>query len=73
MSVGARLSRVRAGGLLDDGSDACQSRRVKSCGPSGSQDLAFLGLVAIIAGVAAAMLPARHASRLNVLEAPQYE
>jgi ABC-type antimicrobial peptide transport system permease subunit len=30
-------------------------------------------LVAIAAGVAAAVLPARRASRLNVLEALQYE
>jgi ABC-type antimicrobial peptide transport system permease subunit len=29
--------------------------------------------VAIVAGVAAAVLPARRASRLNVLEALQYE
>jgi ABC-type antimicrobial peptide transport system permease subunit len=32
-----------------------------------------LGLVAIIAGVAAAILAVRRASRLNVLEALQYE
>jgi hypothetical protein len=63
MSFGARLSQLRAIGLLDAGGDACQSRRVKSCGPSGSQDLAFLGVVAIIAGVSAAFLPARPAPR----------
>jgi hypothetical protein len=28
--------------LLDGGTGACQSRPVKSCGPSGSQDLAFV-------------------------------
>jgi hypothetical protein len=28
---------------LDGNAGACQSRRVKSCGPSGSQDLAFCG------------------------------
>jgi ABC-type antimicrobial peptide transport system permease subunit len=31
------------------------------------------GLVAVIAGIGAAVLPARRASRLNVLEALQYE
>jgi putative ABC transport system permease protein len=35
--------------------------------------LAIFALVAIVAGVAAAVLPARRASRLNVLEALQYE
>jgi putative ABC transport system permease protein len=30
-------------------------------------------VIAVIAGVAAAVLPARRASRLNVLEALQYE
>jgi putative ABC transport system permease protein len=35
--------------------------------------LAVFALVAIGAGIAAAVLPARRASRLNVLEALQYE
>ena len=40
--------RFREGGpphpaVLDGEAAACQSRRVKSCGPSGSQDLAFAG------------------------------
>jgi putative ABC transport system permease protein len=34
--------------------------------------VAFL-IVAIVAGMAAAILPARRAARLNVLEALQYE
>jgi putative ABC transport system permease protein len=36
-------------------------------------ELVGFTLVAIVAGVAAAILPARRASRLNVLEALQYE
>jgi putative ABC transport system permease protein len=35
--------------------------------------LAVFVVVAIVAGVLAAVLPARRASRLNVLEALQYE
>jgi putative ABC transport system permease protein len=35
--------------------------------------LVIFAVVAIVAGVAAAVLPARRASRLNVLEALQYE
>jgi putative ABC transport system permease protein len=35
--------------------------------------LGVFGLVAVIAGIGAAVLPARRASRLNVLEALQYE
>jgi putative ABC transport system permease protein len=35
--------------------------------------LAVFALVAVLAGLAAALLPARRASRLNVLEALQYE
>jgi putative ABC transport system permease protein len=35
--------------------------------------LATFAAVAVIAGVLAAILPARRASRLNVLEALQYE
>jgi putative ABC transport system permease protein len=35
--------------------------------------LAVFALVAVIAGVLAAILPARRASRLDVLEALQYE
>jgi putative ABC transport system permease protein len=35
--------------------------------------LVVFGLVAVTAGVLAAILPARRASRLNVLEALQYE
>jgi putative ABC transport system permease protein len=34
--------------------------------------IAFV-VVAIVAGIAAAVLPARRAARLNVLEALQYE
>jgi putative ABC transport system permease protein len=37
------------------------------------QTLAGFTLVAVVAGVAAAILPARRASRLNVLDALQYE
>jgi putative ABC transport system permease protein len=36
-------------------------------------DLAAFTLVAVLAGVGAAVLPARRASRLNVLSALQYE
>jgi len=36
-------------------------------------ELVGFTLVAVVAGVAAAILPARRASRLNVLEALQYE
>jgi putative ABC transport system permease protein len=39
--------------------------------PVGS--LVVFAVIAVIAGVAAAVLPARRASRLNVLEALQYE
>src|SRR5205823_13395624 len=39
----ASSSRMRRRTPLDDEPAPCQSRRVKSCGPSGSQDLAFLG------------------------------
>jgi putative ABC transport system permease protein len=35
--------------------------------------LAVFALVAVLAGVLAAVLPARRASRLNVLKALQYE
>jgi putative ABC transport system permease protein len=35
--------------------------------------LAIFTCVAVVAGVLAAILPARRASRLNVLEALQYE
>ncbi len=35
--------------------------------------LAAFTLVAVLAGIGAAILPARRASRLNVLEALQYE
>lgn len=39
----SRLGRLAARRLgLDGEARACHSRRVKSCGPSGSQDLAFL-------------------------------
>jgi putative ABC transport system permease protein len=37
------------------------------------QTLAGFTLVAVIAGIGAAILPARRASRLNVLDALQYE
>ena len=37
------------------------------------QTLAGFTLVAILAGVAAAIMPARWASRLNVLDALQYD
>jgi putative ABC transport system permease protein len=37
------------------------------------RSLAIFVIVAIAAGVLAAILPARRASRLNVLEALQYE
>jgi putative ABC transport system permease protein len=35
--------------------------------------LAIFSVIAIVAGVLAAIVPARRASRLNVLEALQYE
>jgi putative ABC transport system permease protein len=37
------------------------------------QTLAAFTLVAVIAGIGAAILPARRASRLNVLDALHYE
>ncbi len=37
------------------------------------QTLAAFTLLAVLAGIGAAILPARRASRLNVLEALQYE
>ena len=37
------------------------------------QTLLVFTLVAVLAGIGAAVMPARRASRLNVLEALQYE
>jgi putative ABC transport system permease protein len=37
------------------------------------QTLAAFTLLAVIAGIGAAVMPARRASKLNVLEALQYE
>jgi putative ABC transport system permease protein len=37
------------------------------------KSLGIFVIVAIVAGIVAAILPARRASRLNVLEALQYE
>jgi hypothetical protein len=42
------LLLVDLGSGLDESNPACHSRGVKSCWPSGSQDLAFLGEVALL-------------------------
>ena len=42
MIVVATMMCVSGRSRVDGSGCACQSRRVKSCGPSGSQDLAFL-------------------------------
>jgi hypothetical protein len=41
-TTSARTASASVQGVLDGEAAACQSRRVKSCGPSGSQDLALL-------------------------------
>jgi putative ABC transport system permease protein len=38
-----------------------------------TQELAYFVLLAVVAGIGAAVLPARRAARLNVLHALQYE
>ena len=47
---------------LDRYAFACQSHAVKSCGPSGSQDLAFCGVSSSYQRSAMAVAPARFGS-----------
>ena len=63
MAVGVFLAALVTGALASEG--------VTFSLPVGTL-IAFL-VVAVLAGMLAAVLPARRASRLNVLEALQYE
>jgi len=57
------------GSLLRGGPDANRGRPAETA----DESLVVFAVAAMIAGVLAAIAPARRASRLNVLEALQYE